>query len=70
MFELRCSYFVIPPDSYRDHNWNFVIKTVEDIREAFANGIRTKYILQKSLTVGGNVKMKIDFEIKEIKRKR
>jgi hypothetical protein len=22
------------------HNWNCVVKTVEDIREAFANGIR------------------------------
>ena len=47
---------------------NYVVRIVEDIREAFANGIRTKYILQKSLTAGGNVKMKMDFEMKEIKR--
>jgi hypothetical protein len=47
LFELRCSYFVMPPDSYRDHNWNGVIgKSVADIRVAFAAGIRTKYISQ------------------------
>jgi len=34
---------------------NYVVKTVEDIREAFAKGIRTKYILQKSLTAGGEI---------------
>jgi hypothetical protein len=34
---------------------NCVVGIVEDIREAFANGIRTKYILQKSLTAGGEI---------------
>ena len=34
LLELRC--------------WNFVGKSVEDIREAFAAGIRTKYILPLS----------------------
>ena len=44
--------------------WNYVVKIVEDIREAFAKGIRTKYILQKSLTAGGEIKKKQVLEIK------